>query len=279
LNKEAVEEAVLLSGSDAEWIRIACPWCGHETKNKRNMSVAQESSYYFCHRCQVKGFYAPKVRTLETIKVAPALQFDDDDISMKLPWEFKPLHMTPQLREDEEYWDYVVGRGVHPETIVEFGIGYCATGFYARSVVVPFYRGQSLVGFVAKNLDDGQYRYPKGFRREFVFFNHNRMYDDAPVVVVEGVFDALPHVPHTIATLGKPTHYHIKMIEDNHESGIFDGKVYYFMLDGDARAENWAAVQRLKLKGVPARLVKVPSGKDPGNLSVDEFYSLIQEAK
>lgn len=279
MSKALVEEAVLSLGTDAEWVRIECPWCASETPGKKNMAVATESSFFQCHRCAEKGFYRPRIATLDNLKLTPKRLEFEEAAGPTLPWQYRPLHHTAMMQEDEYYWDYVVGRGVHPDTIVEYQIGYCPSGFYAGSIVVPFYRSGVLTGFVARNLEDRQYRYPKGFRREQTFFNHDRLFDDDDVVVVEGVFDALPHVPHTMAVLGKPTRNHIQLIKLASRGIDFSGKRFYFMLDGDARSENWAAVMQLRMSGVSAIFIKTPAGKDPGDLTPDEFYSLIQEAQ
>lgn len=278
MSKAQVEEAVYAADSGATWIRIACPWCGNETPSKRNMSVTQDSSFYQCHRCGERGFYRPLVPSLESLRVK--LSAPEPEVEEKkpaLPFHFKPLFLSPLMTEDEFFWEYMVRRGVHPEVFVSHGVGYCVAGFYAGSVVVPFWHEQELVGFVARNLTDRQYRYPKGFRREQVMFNMDRLHDDEPLVIVEGVFDALPHDPYTAAVLGKPTRNHFDMIEKSGLRSDSRRKRFYFMLDGDARSENWAAVKLLQRRGVDAVLVKTPSGKDPGDLNPEQFHDIITQ--
>jgi hypothetical protein len=258
-------------GDTNAWYRIPCPWCGHENPSKRNMSVSQESGYFYCHRCQEKGFYKRShakewyIPPVERVLPVQAVQ------KPKLPDDFVALSETPKSGMDFSFWNYVVGRNVLPETIVDCGVGYCTHGMYRDCIVVPLWDGPELSGFVARNIKDRSYRYPKGFRREISMFNKDRLWDDEPIVVVEGVFDALPHYPHTVAVLGKPSREHKNLLASVR-------KRVYVMLDGDARAESWALATLLKVKGIDAIYVPVPSGKDPGDATPEEFIKSIQQA-
>ena len=258
-------------GDCGPWLRIACPWCGHENPSKRNMSVAPESGYYYCHRCQEKGFYKTKERDWYIPPVDPVARQAMVDEGVALPDDFVPLPEVPKTALDLAFWRYVVGRNVAPETIVDCGIGYCTQGLYRDCVVVPLWDGPKLSGFVARNIKDRSYRYPKGFRREISMFNKDRLWDDEPIVVVEGVFDALPHYPHTVAVLGKPSREHKKLLASVR-------KRVYVMLDGDAKAESWSLATLLRVSGVDAIYVPVAPGTDPGDASHEEFIQSIQQA-
>ena len=258
-------------GDDRDWIRIECPWCGHENTSKRNMSVALKTGYFYCHRCQEKGFYKrSKAKDWYVPPVDNPLS-EPPKPAITLPDEFQPLNERPVAGTDIRFWNYVTGRGVHPETIVDCGIGYCQFGFYRDCIVVPLWDGPNLSGFVARNIVDRSYRYQKGFRREISMFNKDRLWDEDPIVVVEGVFDALPHYPHTVAVLGKPSYEHKKLLASVR-------KRVYVMLDGDAKAESWALATLLRVGGVDAIYVPVAPGKDPGDASHEEFLQAIQQA-
>jgi len=257
-------------GDDRAWLRIPCPWCGHENLSKRNMSVSQDSGYFYCHRCQEKGFY--KKRNEQDWFIPPVdIVVEAKAPTITLPEEFTPLSERPKAGSDFLFWNYVVGRNVHPDTIVDCGLGYCTHGFYRDCLVVPLWDGEKLSGFVARNVKDRSYRYPKGFQREISMFNKDRLWDDEPIVVVEGVFDAMPHYPHAVAVLGKPSKEHKKLLASVR-------KRVYIMLDGDARAESWALAQLLKVQGIDAIYVPVASGKDPGDATHEEFLRSIQQA-
>jgi DNA primase len=93
-------------------------------------------------------------------------------------------------------------------------------------------------------------------------FNHTALLQetDVPLIVVEGVFDAIPHLPHAAALLGKPTDDQIALLATTQ-------RPVAFALDGDAWEEGWAWAEHLRFKGVHAGSVKLPPGKDPNDIS------------
>ena len=91
-------------------------------------------------------------------------------------------------------------RGLTPETIVDFGIGYCAKGMMADRIAIPIHNVKGEVvayaGRFVGEPPDGtpKYKLPPGFRKSQELFNIDRAIkepDDLPLVIVEGFFDAM----------------------------------------------------------------------------------------
>jgi DNA primase len=91
---------------------------------------------------------------------------------------------------------------------------------------------------------------------------------DEPLLVVEGMFDALPYIGSAVALLGKPSDIQVRMLAESRRPLVI-------ALDGDAIRDSRALQQRLKLRGVTAGMVKLPPGMDPGDV---EPSWLIQRA-
>jgi DNA primase len=95
---------------------------------------------------------------------------------------------------------YLVERGLTPETIVDFGVGFCAKGMMADRIAIPIHNTKGEVVAYAGRWpgepaeDVSKYKLPQGFRKSQELFNIDRAIKepaDKPLVVVEGFFDAI----------------------------------------------------------------------------------------
>jgi DNA primase len=91
-------------------------------------------------------------------------------------------------------------RGLTPETIVDFGIGYCAKGMMADRIAIPIHNVKGEVvayagRFVGAPPEGApKYKLPPGFRKSQELFNLDRAIKeqaDRPLIIVEGFFDAM----------------------------------------------------------------------------------------
>lgn len=91
-------------------------------------------------------------------------------------------------------------RGLTPETIVDFGIGFCSKGMMADRIAIPVHNAKGEVVAYAGRFpgdageDTPKYKLPPGFRKSQELFNIDRAIKepaDLPLVIVEGFFDAM----------------------------------------------------------------------------------------
>jgi len=91
-------------------------------------------------------------------------------------------------------------RGLTLETIVNFGIGFCAKGMMADRIAIPIHNVKGEVVAYAGRFPgeppEGtpKYKLPPGFRKSQELFNIDRAVRepaDQPLVIVEGFFDAM----------------------------------------------------------------------------------------
>jgi len=91
-------------------------------------------------------------------------------------------------------------RGLTPETIVDFGIGFCAKGMMADLIAIPIHNAKGEVVAYAGRFpgDPGEnspkYKLPPGFRKSQELYNLDRASKqpaEDPLVIVEGFFDAM----------------------------------------------------------------------------------------
>ena len=91
-------------------------------------------------------------------------------------------------------------RGLTLETIVDFGIGFCAKGTMAGRIAIPIHNDKGeVVAYAGRWPGEGaadtpKYKLPQGFRKSLEVFNIDRAIKepaDLPLVIVEGFFDCM----------------------------------------------------------------------------------------
>jgi DNA primase len=110
----------------------------------------------------------------------------------------KPLQF--RLDKLERSHPYLTERGLTPETIVDFGVGFCAKGMMAGRIAIPIHnREGGVVAYAGRwpgepTEDSPKYKLPQGFKKSLELFNIDRAVKespDRPLVIVEGFFDCM----------------------------------------------------------------------------------------
>lgn len=110
----------------------------------------------------------------------------------------KPLKF--RLDKLERSHPYLAERGLTQETIVDFGLGYCAKGMMAERIAIPIHDPEGDVVAYAGRYpgeppgDTPKYKLPPGFRKSLELFNIDRAIKGPPeeaFVIVEGFFDCM----------------------------------------------------------------------------------------
>ena len=112
----------------------------------------------------------------------------------------RPLHFTLADKLDYQH-PYLAERELAPETIAEFGIGFCNAGSMTGRVCIPVHNARGeLVGYAGRwpgtppSKETPKYKLPKGFKKSAELFNLHRALKeppDAPLYLVEGFFDVM----------------------------------------------------------------------------------------
>jgi hypothetical protein len=263
--------------NEAGWIRVHCPFCEgrHGTTDKSvSFSLSVVSWWFECWRCGTKGKlpeglseYANFEPRTPTTQAQPIEQ----------PEGFTPLGEGPGSTAlvYSAARQYLYRRGVDRALMRELGIGACLTGKFGGRVIVPVRNDiNAWVWFVARTWTNHprRYLYPQGDRHG-VMFNEAALSEDtdAPLLVVEGVFDAIPHLPDVVAVLGKPQERQLLTLSASKRPIVV-------CLDGDAWEEGWAVAKRLSLLGACATSLRLPPKTDPGNFDTDTLWAMTNDS-
>jgi len=243
--------------------RVDCPACASKLgkpDRKRSCSVNTGNGWWRCWRCDTRGRLPGDW--------GDADETDDgwEDVQkIEEPSDYVALDPSRLDRSAVPGAWYLRSRGVSSDVWVPARLGYARTGEHAGRVIFPVWgsRGENL-GWVGRSIGDAGRRYhtASGMDRRSRFYG-DHLIDSAgtPLVVVEGVFDALALWPNAVACLGKPTPAHVGRLS------LVNHRPVVVVLDGDAWREGVALAERLRFDGVRAFGVKLPPGSDPASLS------------
>jgi DNA primase len=268
-----------------------CPFCNHH-KQKLEVNLSPNSkgdTPWHCWVCNAKGktllglFKKIKVLPDKIVELKSILKFtdkkDEEQVITKvqLPKEYKPL--TNLSRTDivaKHALMYLKKRGITKSDILKYNIGYCEEGKYANRVIIPSYdKDGNLNYFIARSIDPNstkKYDAPKCNKNELIgleyFINWN-----VPIILCEGIFDAIAIKRNAIPLLGKtiPKALMMKLVESN-------VKTVYVSLDKDALKDALKYAEELLNLGKDVYLVDLQD-KDPSDMGFENFTKLVHDAE
>ena len=264
-----------------------CPFCYHH-KPKLSINFGKRSGYWKCWVCDESGkkissllyklgYSKKEIKTilgdLES-SYNPKENPEEYKVKITLPGEYKPLwRVTEKTYEYMNAIRFLKSRGVTTDDIYRYQIGYCDDGKYKNRIIIPsFDRNMQLNYFVSRTYyDEGmKYKNPPASRNNIIFENliNWRM----PVVLVEGMFDAIAVRRNCVPLLGK-------ILSDKLKQTLVEKKppIVYVMLDEDAQKEALQIESYLKSVNVNVKLV-VPTDKDAGEMGFQQSWVNIENA-
>ena len=259
--KAALEAARFTTASGHA--RTNCPFCllrvGKDDKTQC-LAISVTTGWYSCWRCGIKG----KLDDGDFTPVEQAAVVEK--VALTLPEGFYELGVWPGLTAESFRAERAYLRKRLPDMRVWTAarIGAAATGRAAERVIVPVLGPAGEVwGWVGRDVTvraEKKYLNCTGMTvgTDGHLFNHAALAvkTDVPLLVMEGVFDALTYWPDAVAVLGSPTSAQTEALAKATRPVVA-------ALDADAWDKCWVLGQKLKFKGQRAGAVRLPPGCDP----------------
>lgn len=268
-------------------IAFHCKFCNH---HKKKLQVNLENQKWHCWVCNSGG--QKIVQLLKKLNVSQniiknVLELLDEFVSydkqkeketqhgLSLPKCYKPLYRHSDSLVRKHALKYLKQRGISQREIIRYQIGYCDDGLYQNRVIIPSYDKVGNINyFVARDIfpdSKMKYKNPPVSRdiipfELFVSWKH-------PIVLCEGVFDAIAIKKNAIPLLGKVPSK--KLIMKIIESGVTD---IYIALDNDAKEDALKLSQFMMDYGKNVYLVNMDT-KDPSDLGFRNFWNKIKTTK
>jgi DNA primase len=284
-------ETVLGKGRSTARNNVAfnCPFC-HHSKPKLEIQIhtnEKKENPWHCWVCGEKGktlsalfkkIKAPthKLQELYSL-IKPGTKQREQFQTLSLPKEFIPLSQTHTLDkittiESKHALKFLKTRGLTEADIIKYNIGFCAEGNFSKRVIVPSYDvNGELNYFVTRTyLPDDPQKYKNPPVGKNIIGWEYYINWDVPIVLVEGIFDALTIKRNVIPLFGKT-------ISEELMKKIVGSQVkkVYIALDNDALRESLKHCEKLMSFGKEVYLVEL-DGKDANEIGFEHFLEILE---
>ena len=193
---------------------------------------------------------------------------------INLPKEFISLNDVKDTITKRHAISYLKKRSIGVIDILRYNIGFCEEGLYNNRIIVPSYDKEGELNyFIARNIFEGGMKYKNppvsknviGFE---LFINW-----DEPIVLCEGVFDAIAIKRNVIPLFGKTIPK--KLMKE-----IFEKRVrkIYILLDSDAYWDSIKMTDVLMRNGIDVKMVRLQD-KDPSDMGFNKVTNLIKDSQ
>ena len=290
--KKILNETLGDSTNKGAELLFACPSCDHR---KRKFSVNIVKNVFKCWICDARGkniyrivrkfgTYQQRQKYLELQGRLDLNEFDNlfkelNNIEEKqhidLPEEFISLCNKDLPIETTDAFRYLSSRGIGRREILKWKIGYCKEGRYAGRIIIPsFDMDGDCNYFIARSYVGHSYRYLNPPADRDIVFNELMIDWDEPIVLVEGVFDAIAAGENAIPILGSTLREQSRLFQ---AIAIHDTPVY-MALDHDAEKKaEWIIKSLLKYD---LEVFKIPiDEEDVGEMGEKEFKERLLSAR
>ena len=264
-----------------------CPFCNH---HKKKLQVNLETQKWHCWVCNKGGYkigiLLRKINAPQQI-ITDVLKLLDDYVGTKkqqeevtkydvsLPKCYKPLweKTDDPLHKNAMY--YLKKRGIGGKEILRYSIGYCSSNGYSNRIIVPSYDADGKLNyFIARDMfpnSSMKYKNPPMSKDTVafeLFINWNE-----PVILCEGVFDAITINKNAIPLLGKfPSKTLVMRLIEKRVKKI------YVALDEDAKKDAVKLSKFLMDNGIETYLLDM-NDKDPSEIGYKNFWKMIEDTK
>ena len=264
-----------------------CPFCHHhKPKLEVNLTENREGKNpWHCWACNVRGttiynlfkqlkVEAGKFTELKSlVKTSKSIKETQVVNSVSLPDEYIGLYNVESGDITARHaLAYLKKRHISKHDILKYNIGYCKSGLYNNMIIIPTYdKDGRLNYFTARSFEKEpyiKYRNPSASRD--IIPNEHLINWNIPIVICEGLFDAIAIKRNAIPLLGKN-------IQSSLMKKIVTSLVdkIYIALDRDAMKQALRFCEMLLAEGKEVYLVDLQD-KDPSEMGFKNFTKLIQ---
>ena len=266
-----------------------CPFCNH---HKQKLQVNTETQKWHCWTCNSGGKKLTSLlkrldvdrKTISIIREIygdsnynPQNEDEGTKVFIQLPKEFislidEPKGFNPEYKHAIHYLNE---RGITQKDIVKYNIGYCTEGLYARRVIVPSYTSDGQLNyFVSRSYyPEEKMKYKNPPISKNVICLESQVNWNEPIILCEGVFDAITIKRNAIPLLGKfPSK---QLVEKIFMSGVSD---IVISLDNDAINEALKAAEYFRKQGIHVRMMYLKD-KDAADMGYEKFYEELKKTK
>ena len=199
---------------------------------------------------------------------------DSKEEIVKLPKEFKSLCNGGDSIVKRHALNYLYKREIDDSGILKYNIGYCDEGLYSNRIIIPSYDADGKLNFfVGRDFYSSKMKYRNSSTTKDIIGFDLFINWDEPIILCEGVFDAMAFKRNAIPLFGKTVMSTLqkKIIESR-------VKVIYLALDNDAIKDTIKISSYFINNGIDVRMMKFEE-KDPSETGFENLLYLINRTR
>ena len=191
---------------------------------------------------------------------------------VKLPKEVEPLWNGSDGIVKRHALSYLYKRGITDSDILKYNIGYCDRGAYVNRIIIPSYDSEGQLNFfVGRDFYNSKMKYRNTpTSKDIIGFDLFINWDE-PIILCEGVFDAMAFKRNAIPLFGKT-------VMNNLYKKIIEQKVktLYLALDKDALTDSIKITENFINNEIEVKLM-LTQEKDPSEIGFENLLYLINK--
>jgi len=191
---------------------------------------------------------------------------------VQLPYEFITFGNSTDSIVKRHALSYLYKRGITDDDILKYNIGYCDDGLYSNRIIIPSYDSDGQLNFfVGRDFYNSKMKYRNSPTSKDVVGFELFINWDEPIILCEGVFDAMAFKRNAIPLFGKN-------IMSTLQKKIIESrvKVIYLALDNDAIEDTIKISDNFINNGIDVRMIKFKE-KDPSEIGFENLLYLINK--
>ena len=193
---------------------------------------------------------------------------------VRLPDEYKPLWNGGDGIVKRHALTYMYKRGFTDDDILKHNIGYCDEGKYSNRIIIPSYDSDGQLNFfVGRDFYKSKLKYINSFTSKDVIGFDLFINWDEPIILCEGVFDAMSFKRNAIPLFGKTMskRLHKKILQQK-------VKKVFLALDDDAKLDAMKISEKLMNEGIDVRKIDLKNG-DPNDIGFKKLTKMLGETE
>ena len=278
---------------DGKEYLFKCPKCTH---HKNKLSINVDKSVWKCWICDFSGRKLRKIvkaygrkpelirwdaieqETDETKSIKELLfktEVEEEKIDITLPSEYT-FALNGKDKDSKRVKEYLYSRGLTDLDILRWKIGYCSGGTYNGRIIIPSFNDKGKVTFfISRTFINTSRKYKNpAIDKSTIIFNELNIDWDKPIVLVEGVFDAIK-AENAVPILGSS----LKMTSKLFQRIVLSDVPVFVALDFDADKKAYDIIAILLKYDVEVYKLDTSKIEDIGAISKSEFKELYTQAK